>query len=122
MAKKVPRTRAGGTWTEARYFGFIRSALRAAFRRYPVKHQVKKLSGVDTEEGMRYRCDTCSALFRSADVEVDHVKPCGSLKTYDDLPRFVERMFCEADNFQVLCKECHQLKTNEERRSKKWQE
>jgi hypothetical protein len=27
-------------------------------------------------------------------------------------------LFCEADGFQLLCKPCHQLKTNEERRKK----
>ena len=69
-----------------------------------------------TDEGSRYRCNTCDELFRSSDVQVDHITPCGSLRTFDDLPGFVERMFCEADGFQVLCKECHQLKTNEERR------
>ena len=116
MGKRVERTRAGGQWTEARYFGFIRSALRSAFQKWPCKHQAKKNAMCITDEGSRYRCNTCDELFRSSDVQVDHITPCGSLRTFDDLPGFVERMFCEADGFQVLCKECHQLKTNEERR------
>lgn len=116
MPRRVERTRAGGQWTEARYFGFIRSALRAAFMKYPVKHQVKKNCMQLTDEGSRYKCQGCGELFRSNQVQVDHIEPCGSLKTFDDLPGFVERMFCEADGFQLLCKDCHQSKTNEERK------
>ena len=118
MPRRVERTRASGTWTEARYFGFIRSALRSAFQKYPVKYHAKKRAMRDTEEGARYECAACNELFRSGEVQVDHVVPCGSLKTYEDLPQFVERMFCEVDGFQVLCKPCHQTKTNEERKQR----
>ena len=87
-----PRTRAGKTWTEAKYWQFIRSALRQATMRYPVIQNFKEIS-------------------------VDHIVPAGSLKTYDDLPGFVERLFCEEDNLQILCKDnCHQAKTNKERK------
>jgi hypothetical protein len=40
------------------------------------------------------------------------------LKDYSDLPGFVERMFCEVEGFQLLCKGCHQTKTNEERKAR----
>ena len=29
-----------------------------------------------------------------------------------DWNTFVERLFCPASNLQMLCKECHQIKTN----------
>jgi len=46
------------------------------------------------------------------EIQVDHVEPCGSLKTFEDLPGFVRRLFCEADGLQVLCKaNCHRRKT-----------
>jgi 5-methylcytosine-specific restriction endonuclease McrA len=114
MPPRVVRTRATGTWTEAKYFGFIRNALRDAFRKYPVKHHAKNAAKEMTKKGVRYRCADCEELFASQEVHVDHIIPCGSLKNYDDLPGFVERMFCEVDNFQVLCKPCHQIKTNAE--------
>lgn len=119
MGKRVERTRASGTWTEARYFGFIRNALRSAFQKYPVKHHAKKNAYTLTDNGGRYRCATCSELFKGTEVHVDHIEPCGSLKTYEDLPGFVERMFCEVEGFQILCKPCHQLKTNRERAERK---
>ena len=119
MPKRVERTRCGGTWTEARYFGFIRSALRAAFIKYPVKSHVKASVKEMTDDGARWRGASCDGLFLSKDTQVDHIVPCGSLRTYDDLPGFVERMFCEAEGFQVLCKACHQDKTNAERAARK---
>ena len=115
MGKRVERTRNTGQWTEARYFGFIRSALRSAFMKWGPKHQAK----LNAKQGYNsYLCAACDETFGSKDIEVDHITPAGSLKTYDDLPGFVERMFCEVEGFQVLCKPCHQLKTNDERKKK----
>lgn len=115
MGRRVERTRASGTWTEARYWSFIRSALRAAFQKYPVKYHAKRAA---MREG-GYECASCNELFKSGEVQVDHIVPCGSLKSYADLAGFAERMFCEVDGFQVLCKECHQDKTNAERAARK---
>ena len=116
MGRRVERTRNGGTWTEARYFSFIRSALRSAFQKWGPKHEAKKLAkrGYNQYEGAH-----CGEIYGNKDTEVDHIEPAGSLKTYDDLPAFVERMFCEVEGFQVLCKACHQVKTNAERKARK---
>ena len=122
--QRVPRTRAGATWTEARYWSFIRSALRGAWNRYPVKFQVKRDNRRQKrkEKGKRaqyeYQCVDCSRWYPDKEVQVDHIKPTGSLKTYEDLPGFVETLFCEAENLQIMCKPCHQLKTNEERKGR----
>lgn len=118
--QRVPRTHAGGTWTKSRYFQFIRSALRQAFSRYPVKYQVKdkakrELKHKKGRQKYEYQCAICSGWFASKDVEVDHILPAGSLKDYEDLPGFVSRMFCEADGLQVLCRECHKVKTAEDK-------
>ena len=115
MGRKVERTRNGGQWTEARYFGFIRSALRSAFQKWGPKHEAKRQSKIAHNT---YVCAHCEGQFGNKDVEVDHIVPAGSLKTFNDLPGFVERMFCEADGFQVLCKDCHQIKTNAERKAR----
>jgi len=114
--KRGVKTRCGGAWTEARYFSFIRNALRAAFRKYPPKYEATAEAKIGRNQ---YVCAHCEEVFGAKDVQVDHIVPCGSLKTYDDLPAFVERMFCEKDGFQVLCKPCHQAKTNAERQAKK---
>jgi 5-methylcytosine-specific restriction endonuclease McrA len=115
---RVPRTRMGNTKTEAAYFGYIRGILRNGSRRYAVKFQVKQAAR-RTVTGQRHRyeytCAYCFGWFTDKECEVDHIIGAGSLKTYKDLPGFVERLFCEPEGMQVLCKTCHQIKTNEER-------
>ena len=117
---KVEKTHAGGTWTKSRYFGFIRSALRSAWSRYPVKWQVleaakRKYTGKDKRIKWQYKCNSCKGWFLAKEVQVDHITPAGSLKDYKDLPLFVSNLLCGADNLQVLCKTCHDNKTKEER-------
>ena len=120
--QRVPRTRAGNTWSESRYFQFIRSALRQAFNRYPAKFQARK-AAERTVTGKRhkyeYQCAECEDWFMGKEIQVDHIEPAGSLKTFNDLPQFCERLFCEADGMQVMCKPCHQSKTNAERKARK---
>ena len=116
MGRTVEKTRNSGTWSEARYFGFIRSTLRAGFTRCGPKHEAKRKAKTGYNA---YTCCACGDTFGNKDVEVDHITPAGSLKTFADLPGFVERMFCEADGFQLMCKPCHQLKTNAERTARK---
>lgn len=115
------KNKAGGTWTTARYFSFIRSALRRAWTKYPVKYAVldkakQPYTGTDKRTKWVYKCASCLSTFKSTEVNVDHIKPAGTLKDYADLPEFVKNLFCEEDNLQVLCKECHDKKTKEERK------
>jgi len=120
MGRTVEKTRAGGTWSSARYFSFIRSLLRRGFMKYPVKFQVKNeasrpYKGSDKRRKKEYQCAVCDGWFADKEVAVDHIVPCGSLKSYEDLPRFVSTLYCEANNLQVVCNTCHQIKTNGER-------
>lgn len=120
--QRVQRTRAGNTWTEARYWQFIRSALRQAYSRYPAKFQAKK-AVERTVTGKRhkyeYKCAECEEWFQGKEVQVDHIVGAGALSSYDDIAGFAERLFCEAEGMQILCKPCHQLKTNAERAARK---
>lgn len=117
------KQRAGGTWTEARYFSFIRSALRKAWTKYPVKYQVmnaasRPYKGPDKRRKKEYQCNVCKGWFAQKEVAIDHIKPCGTLKTFEDLPSFVSTLFCEQDNLQCICSACHSIKTQEERKKK----
>jgi len=76
----------------------------------------KPYTGKDKRTKWVYECASCSKTFKSTEVNVDHIEPAGSLTKYSDLPGFVKRLFCEADNLQVLCKSCHDVKTKEERK------
>ena len=116
--KKVEKSRCGGLWTEARYRGFITSALRSASRRWPPKYlvlgdsycgrQINKKSG---RLAKHYLCTLCGGKFPQAQIQVDHRIPIGKCKTWD---KFIESLFCEKDNLQTVCKPCHQLKSKKE--------
>jgi 5-methylcytosine-specific restriction endonuclease McrA len=116
------KTRAGGKWSEARFFAFIRSALRRASNKWPVKFDVKnnarrhKPLHKAGRHRFEYLCAACSKWYADKECAVDHIRPVGALKSFDDLPRFVETLFCEEDNLQILCHDCHTLKTARERR------
>lgn len=114
---RVERTRAGGEWTTAGYWGFIRSGLRQMSRRWPplarqaINAARRKYVGENKRQKWEYQCATCKAWRNRKQVEVDHIVPCGSLRSLDDLPGFVERLFCEPDGLRVLCDTCHALRT-----------
>jgi len=86
--------------------------------RYPVKQQAKNAVR-KVVEGERFKyiypCAECEEWFQDKEVQVDHIVGAGSLNEYSDLPRFVERLFCEPDNLQILCKPCHLIKTKKEK-------
>lgn len=123
MTKKINEIKAAEDcgWTDSRYWSFIRSALRRAWVKYPINHKVREdarrpYKGPDKRTKWEFQCNHCNEWFKSKEIQVDHIKPAGSLKRYEDLPAFVSTLFCSKDNLQVLCKECHNIKTQEERK------
>jgi 5-methylcytosine-specific restriction endonuclease McrA len=121
MGKRTPDWPAYPSWSTARFFGFLRSALRAAFNKYPPKYEClnrakQPYKGEDKRRKFVYICNECGGEFKNTQVQVDHITPAGSLKAFKDLPGFCERLFCGVDGLQLLCKSCHTKKTKEERR------
>jgi len=50
----------------------------------------------------------------------DHINPVIDVKDgFVDWNTLVERMFCPYDNWQKVCKTCHDMKTKEEREQRK---
>ena len=118
--QKVPRTRNAGTMTESAFWSFIRSALRQKSRWWKPITQCKLSSrrpykGPLKRQKFEYQCNKCKKWFPEKKINVDHIQPAGSLNCSADLPGFVERLFCEVDNLQVLCTQCHDIKTKNER-------
>lgn len=113
---KVVKTRNAGTMSESAFWSFIRSALRQKSRWWKPILQVKMASrraykGPNKRQKFEYQCNMCKQWFAEKNINIDHIKPVGSLKSANDLPVFVENLFCEADNLQVLCSGCHDEKT-----------
>lgn len=121
------KKRNGGEWTDARFRSFVTSALRAASRRWPPKFKALKEAFVGRKTNkktgklaMHYKCATCKKHFVAADVQVDHVLPVVDPKVgFIGWDSFIDRIFCEIENLQVLCKPCHKVKTEEEKAERK---
>lgn len=119
MTKRgVPLTRASETMTEAQFFSWIRSGIRRMSLRWRPRNEVlrdhrRPYTGENKRTKWEYSCNSCKQWFIMKDIEVDHIVKCGSIKTFDDVGTFLERLLCEKDGYQVLCKECHLKKTNE---------
>ena len=110
---RVQRTRAGGEWTEAAFWGFLRSGLRNMSRRWPpIARQAKckarrSYCGPNKRQKWEYECSLCGRWKADKEVAVDHVTACGSLRSFEELATFAERLFCEPDGLRVVCHECH---------------
>lgn len=117
---RVVKTRNAGTMTESAFWSFIRSALRQKSRFWkPIKlckEAARRVyNGPNKRQKFEYQCYTCKQWFPEKSINVDHIIPAGSLNNPQDLPGFVDRLFCEVDNLQVLCEGCHNIKTQQEK-------
>lgn len=116
------KTRNTGRWTEARFKSFIKGGLRSMTRKWgPINDALKEAR---VERG-KYLCNGCKKAVpatategrrRVKNVHVDHIEPvvCPA-NGWVDWDTCIERMFCEVDNLQVLCKACHDVKCQEEK-------
>jgi hypothetical protein len=112
-----------GKWTQAEFNNFIKNNLRQATRKWAPIQNCKKRANVGRGQ---YRCDGCGGIVpptifdetkgkRTANIFVDHILPI-----IDPAIGFVswditiDRMFCDSSNLQLLCKECHTKKSQEE--------
>lgn len=107
-----------GTMSEAAFFGKIRSMLRNGFRYWKPMQEALKRAGRPSQDKTNkrlkteYKCAKCKKWFKRADVQIDHIIPCGSLSCYDDIVSFIKRLSTENINdYQILCKKCHLIKT-----------
>lgn len=121
------KKRNGGEWTEARFKSFVTSALRAASRRWPPKYKAlkeafagRKVNAKTGKLAMHYTCAACKKLYVATDVQVDHIKPVvDPKKGFVSWDVYINRMFCEIEDLQVMCKPCHKIKTDLEKAERK---
>jgi len=118
VGRKTPPHPAYPQWTTARYFQFLRSALRKLWLRWPPRSEALRAAR-KTVAGKRhkyeYLCAQCRKWYMQKEVEVDHIVPAGSLNSHDDLKGFVSRLLVSIKGLRVLCRPCHQEITNKEK-------
>lgn len=113
----TPKTRNVNTMTEGQFFQKIRSALRRTFRFWkPItdaaERAARPYSGPNKRQKKEYQCNHCKNWFMRKYVQVDHIVECGALNKYEDIVPFIINLTKEnPSDYQVLCKECHSIKT-----------
>lgn len=123
----IPKPFADGTQTNAGFFGSIRSALRQKSRWHlPIrncKERVREIYvGSNNRRKWSYRCEICSELKESKEVVVHHKIDAGSLKSFEDLPGFVKRLFCDSVDLLCICITCHDKIHNKNQNNKETHE
>lgn len=119
----APKTRNGGTWTEGQFNSFIKSMLRRGSTRWGPKYACKKAARhphkLLNEKGrlvFHSLCASCNKLYPETQCAVDHIDPVVDPNVgFQGWDKIIERLFCEVDRLQVLCKDCHDEKTKKEK-------
>lgn len=120
--KQEDLVKCDGAWTKAKFNSFVKNNLRAATRKWPPILACRKKAHV--ARGV-YKCAGCGAHVqptiiddtgkRVKNIFVDHivpiVDPAVGFVSWDSV---IERMFCDSSNLQLLCGDCHSIKSREE--------
>jgi 5-methylcytosine-specific restriction endonuclease McrA len=114
--------------TEAMYLSWIRGGIRRyLWSKNPVKLEFVKENRIQIPNPSKRkgakpfiwggRCEICKKFFPSPQMEVDHKTGEHSLKKVSDIQKFVEGIvFVSKEDLAFLCKPCHKIKTNAERK------
>jgi len=98
---------------------FIVPTLRRASYRWPERNE--SLKAAKLERGV-YKCANCELPHPRKNVQIDHIEPVVPLEvtlTTQSWDSYIERMFCTRDKYQILCEQCHDLKSSMEVQTRK---
>lgn len=88
---------------------WLKGKLRQASLRWPPRNEALKRARIDRGN---YRCAMCDGTYKSYQVHLDHIEPVIPLtEGFTTWDKFIARLFCNVDSFQVVCTECHDAKT-----------
>lgn len=122
MATKKPKKRPKYNAQSA-----IRSALRRTFSRSPMVREVMmkvrrerpwflKDGSQAAKPRVEYLCSACGEWHMGKNIQVDHIDPVVNPEIgFETWDTFISRLFCDTSNLTVLCKVCHEKKTNKEK-------
>ena len=111
--------------SESAFHSFIKSILRKASMRWGPVNRIKAQSRI--ERGF-YKCAQCGATVpatavvtlkngkvkRVKNIAVDHISPIVPVTGFDSWDGVIDRLFCNEDGLQLLCRSCHEEKCKEE--------
>lgn len=91
---------------------FIIASVRRASYRWMPRYQAKKNAWIARGQ---YKCASCEKIYGPKEISLDHIHPVvDPHKGFIDWNNYIERLFCDVDGYQVLCKMCHSVKSKRE--------
>ena len=112
------KTRNHHTMTESAFRTKLQSVLRNVRWWKPVTAALKLAERKSKSDNKRlkyeYKCSMCLQFFPRKEVQIDHIIPVVDKEGFKDWNTYIDRLFTEVDNYQVLCLNCHQIKSQSE--------
>ena len=103
--------------TKSAFMGYLRGCLRKAWTRHPVRLAVvnnsRKLIDNPNPKGHRkqvwgFTCPLCDITDVIKNAQVDHINPCGSLRSIEDIQGFAERLLVVVEeDLRLICSGCN---------------
>lgn len=92
---------------------FIINTLRRGSYRWYGRWQAEKRSNLGRNQ---YFCENpeCGVILKKKETQMDHIIPVVLTTGWDGLENVADRMYCEPEGYQRLCKPCHAEKTLKE--------
>ena len=88
---------------------WVKGKCRQFSLKWPPRNEALKRSRKD--RGL-YQCNMCKDLFKVKQVHVDHINPVIPINQQQfNWESFINNLFCDVEGFQILCTNCHDVKT-----------
>lgn len=107
----------------------MKGAIRRVFGRSELRRKVidsNILTGYYDPKRKRVKfwvkCELCGGWEAKSNIQIDHFEPVVPINSSFDemsLDEVVNRMWCEENMLQPLCKPCHKLKTQAENKERR---
>lgn len=102
---------------EKQFREWMKNTLRRAFFRF--WERTKAIQAGRVDRGV-YKCAGCGTLSKIKGMHIDHISPVVETAVgFVNWDIYITRLFCPATNLQLLCKACHDQKTERERLERK---
>lgn len=115
--------------TKARFFTFLRGAMRRAlWEKYPVKVEFKNETVTPPPEGYVGRaksgttCSLSGEWYPKSKLEVDHKSGNVSLQEWEDFMPFIAHLLASKEQMQLVGKEEHKIKSYAEKQGISFEE
>lgn len=119
MARKLPKS----------LESWLIPKLRRVSMYWPGKTIARDMAKVYVDDGyfkngklktkVMYQCASCSKLFEQHESHMDHRQSVIDVNGFTNWDDFIKRLFCPPEGYQLLCLDCHLLKTNDENKIRK---